>query len=266
MNKVLLVLSLSFISLQGFAFSLLYTNPPRYKGAVEILVVNQNCNNIVPEDLGRAYTVEDLHSDVSAAVAHFWNKNHSSSLRFVVRPEPFDMAGNLLLSEMLSATPSYKIVIGCSSNSTQFSSTGILAGTRMSNADPAKAVVGVNNVSGSAFATLTQEQRIATLAHEIGHGLGLGHTSHRDALMYYAATDDVKVKYLSPDDADGATYLYPKKSKFLGLVGGCGLIKDVSKGDGEGMGLLIEAVSLIFFYLLWRKISFKRSAKAMLSR
>jgi hypothetical protein len=257
------------LSIKAHAFTLLYDKPPRYRGAVEVLILGQDCNNISPTDIGGVLTAEKLREDVVAAVDRFWNRVHTSRLRFVVRPEVLGGPANLTTSEMLALAPENKILVGCSSNTTVFTSASILAGTRMSNTEPPRASVTINNTDGSLYATLTQEQRISTMAHEIGHALGLGHTTHKDALMYYLASDDVKVRYLSPDDADGSSYLYPKKSKFMGLVAGCGLVKDVggpgSSGSHEVWGLLAEILLLGGLYLLWRKISFKRLARLIKS-
>ncbi|MFQ6105069.1 MAG: matrixin family metalloprotease [Candidatus Glassbacteria bacterium] len=51
-------------------------------------------------------------------------------------------------------------------------------------------------------------QNIAT--HELGHSLGLGHTSYYNATMYaYADYGETKKRSLHWDDIDGIEYLYP---------------------------------------------------------
>jgi hypothetical protein len=265
----LLMLKLSgLMGAQGLsAFTLIYSDPPRYRGAVEIVIIGNDCSNI-------NLTKEVLRDDVIKAVGAFWNTVPTSTLRFVVRPEYANLADNLLIAEMVSEVGENKILIGCTTNTSVFNSTKILAGTRMVDADIPRAVIAINNIQGSSYSKLSAENRRSTMAHEIGHALGLGHTNHMDALMYYATSDGLKVKYLSLDDADGVSYLYPKKSKFIGLLSGCGLIKDSNRpGPSSGGGNLSELLQLFseiflltIIYKLWRKISFKRWANFILSR
>lgn len=61
------------------------------------------------------------------------------------------------------------------------------------------------------------------MAHEIGHLLGLGHSSSQNALMYYDATYR-NVLSLSQDDIDGISYLYPSDELSGDKMLGCGHI------------------------------------------
>lgn len=64
------------------------------------------------------------------------------------------------------------------------------------------------NCQGSPSWTEMDVQNIAT--HELGHSLGLGHTSYSDATMYaYANYGETKKRDLHWDDIDGIEYLYP---------------------------------------------------------
>ncbi|AWV90484.1 matrixin family metalloprotease [Bradymonas sediminis] len=56
----------------------------------------------------------------------------------------------------------------------------------------------------------TDLQSITT--HEIGHSLGLNHSNHADATMYYAYTGGTSARTLSPDDIAGVCTLYPDNS------------------------------------------------------
>ncbi len=71
---------------------------------------------------------------------------------------------------------------------------------------------------------LDQGLVIGVIAHEIGHVLGLGHSSDQSALMYYDGTKREQAS-LAQDDADGFTYLYPRDElKADAPLGGCGVI------------------------------------------
>jgi hypothetical protein len=64
------------------------------------------------------------------------------------------------------------------------------------------------NCEGNPSYTEMDVQNIAT--HELGHSLGLGHTSYSDATMYaYASYGETKKRTLHFDDIDGIEYLYP---------------------------------------------------------
>ena len=53
---------------------------------------------------------------------------------------------------------------------------------------------------------------IAVIAHEIGHALGLGHSTEKGALMYPSMV--TQRKKLGLDDIYGISYLYPIESSF----------------------------------------------------
>ena len=69
---------------------------------------------------------------------------------------------------------------------------------------------------------MTEQQRKALIAHEIGHAFGLGHSNFDASLMHYTLNNNIK--QLSRDDEDGISYLYPNTKK----LGGCGTIEYIS--------------------------------------
>ncbi len=85
------------------------------------------------------------------------------------------------------------------------------------------AIILLNSESGKSanIRNLNPTKLAIILAHEIGHALGLGHTTDTAALMYFDATDKT-VLGLSQDDIDGITFLYPRQEPALGDLYGCG--------------------------------------------
>lgn len=121
------------------------------------------------------------------------------------------------------------IIIACNSNTADnFPTTNILALTapvKISGSNIAGSVILINDAAGSEFANLSQSEMISTLAHEIGHAIGLGHTDKSEALMYYKSNE--KRRKLSQDDIDGVSYLYPNQ------LDGCQDIFGISLSNGD---------------------------------
>ncbi len=94
------------------------------------------------------------------------------------------------------------------------------------------------NVQPGALGDLNiQDENTAKMvvAHEIGHALGIGHSSHESALMYYSVGNKTNF-VLSEDDENAMAYLYGRK-EITGadeLMGGCALVKTVIDNDRGG--------------------------------
>lgn len=105
----------------------------------------------------------------------------------------------------------------------------------------------LNASSGRAnISNLDRNLVAVTLAHEIGHLLGLGHSQDLNALMYYNASLKTHLG-LAQDDIDGITYLYPRnefdKDK---MMGGCGAISNPKNPKNpSNYNLLILVLILI---------------------
>ena len=111
------------------------------------------------------------------------------------------------------------------------------------------------NVQSDVFLKYSPDNQVQVLTHEIGHALGLGHSSEANAIMYYQARIEGAKASLGLDDVQGITYLYSRNDfmgKSKGLFG-CGTL---SPGGGNPkefprdkvMGML-ELLS--FFSLIW---------------
>ncbi len=71
----------------------------------------------------------------------------------------------------------------------------------------------------SQIANLTPLELEIVMAHEMGHVLGLGHSSIESALMYYSIGDKSEL-LIGEDDRDGVRFLYPA-NEFSGGLYGC---------------------------------------------
>ncbi len=174
----------------------------------------------------------------------FWNSVSTSAIvlkRGSILSTSISSATSL--SGAISLTEIGTILVGCSTNTTLFgasdTSIGGVGGISSSSAGVRGAVL--LNGNGS-FSSLEQSQQKATLAHEFGHAIGLGHSEDEAALMYFSSGGGKLQEHLTLDDKDGVTYLYPHDS----LPGSCGSIAFISRNNKKGPSIM----SLLFFILM----------------
>ncbi|MDZ4676818.1 MAG: matrixin family metalloprotease [Oligoflexia bacterium] len=98
----------------------------------------------------------------------------------------------------------------------------------------------------STFSTTRQH---ITVAHEIGHVIGLGHSSDQSAMMFYDITSKTKLG-LAQDDIDGLTYLYPRSEISGDLPFGCGSVSNINQKPPSGPTALLWLFPFFFIATL----------------
>lgn len=246
MNSSALILLISLLPLNLLAFTL-NTNIEAYfeQDRVKVNVAENSCDN-----LGK--TPEEILDLAEQAVDIFWNTVSTSRLR-LVRGSVVSLSsdfktevactndtsdGTCIPNDALKVDQD--ILIACNNETGQnFTSTSILGLTVNNNVTPPYirgSLFLLNDIPGTKLADYSDDEWISILAHEIGHGIGLGHTPNEWALMYYLKMENRVA--LGQDDIDGMSYLYPKSQPL-----GCGTIAPVTN---QGPPTYLSALFLGF--------------------
>lgn len=250
------VLSFLFILLLTFeAHAFTFNNNIKLVFAEDEVIVNvaNGCTNIGIDS-------RELLTIVNDAVNEFWNKSPTSRLKLragsVVTVNSAYQTDNICVAST-NCTPnpalavSSGVLITCNSNITNFPSASILGITIPNNISGSTiqgSLIMINDRATTQFANKSRPEKVAIIAHEIGHAFGLGHSPVHDSLMYYATVES-RVS-LGRDDIDGISYLYPKKQPT-----GCGTIDDISKnGSDYGAGLFIGLFLVLGIEALRKKL------------
>jgi len=105
----------------------------------------------------------------------------------------------------------------------------------------------LNSESGAAadISQLDQLSLDITIAHELGHVLGLGHSSQEQSLMYFSITGKTEV-LISEDDKDGIVFLYPN-NEFAKRPFGCSAIH--APGPVKASSMVWSLLVLLLFVI-----------------
>lgn len=267
-NFVLLLIFLPF----NFAWSFSFNNSG--EAAFDRDVIKVNVFDDAASECGGTTTPAELLELTKTAIEQYWNRVPTSSLflevgSLVSSSKPY--ATENLCNPGTSCTPNENlkvdndILITCNIEDTastgNFTSAGILGKTIPNNTSGAKIMGSLILINGCStalcgfdnlFDTLERDEKVAVIAHELGHALGLGHSPVKDSLMYYSIIPNRRS--LGWDDIDGITYLYPTLQP---LGSSCGTIAEVTKNsggppNGPMSGLLNFAVLMISLLLASR--------------
>jgi len=107
--------------------------------------------------------------------------------------------------------------------------------------------------SGAEISGIQRSQMVIILAHEIGHVLGLGHSSNLKALMYYSVAGKT-TPVIAQDDMDGITHLYPR-SEGASQAFGCAAVH--RQNDSVPMVWLVMAMASLLGTLGLGRFVFK---------
>lgn len=198
------------------------------------------------------------------AANKFWNTVPSSRLQLqrgsVVEKSDDFYTGSICTSNTSNCTPnetlkvSSGIIIACNNNSSNFSNSPSVVGVTVPNNITSEGIQGslilINDTSANEFSNLNHFEKVAVIAHEIGHAIGLGHSPSNSALMYYTGVSNRNA--LAWDDIDGITWLYPQAQPDLG----CGSVKFIENSSSSTKDSNNSPLSVTFFLLFVLAIKF----------
>ena len=247
MNKKILYIVFFLLTQSVWAWTLNNSSRSGFPiSDIKIKVTSDNCVNA-------GLTASALEAIVQDAIIQYWNTVSTSSLKL----ESLGLTSASILSDNATVASAKAdangILIGCSQNSSVFTSNSTLGvgGIGCSNGI-CRGVILMNDKSGTVLATSSRDTIVTALAHEMGHAVGLGHSSVQGALMYYSLSNKTQ-EALHQDDIDGINFLYPNEKKIGGLAGACGSI-DINQRPDQLFSFLITILLGLSLTLVFPKI------------
>lgn len=192
----------------------------------------------------------------------FWNKVSTSRLELKKGEQRnIDISGDTTTLEVANRSRDNHILVGCNANMQGFDDgfIGAVGGFACYSNGNCRGFVIINNHPDSNLDTYSRAELLALMGHEIGHAVGLGHSSVQEALMHYSLSGKTQ-EFLHQDDIRGISYLYPQEKKLGGLMGACGSISLINnRQDPPSSGGLFLGLSLLFLFSFLTLEKLKRS-------
>jgi hypothetical protein len=211
---------ITFLNSKAFTFTLIDKDSKFPTSSIKLEFVNDSCQSI---------SLAKLKDYTKKAVNKFWNRVGSSAIALQIGSER-NINGSAItsFSGLITLAKKNTILVSCLENLGSFVDDGgdNILGVGSIYCASKKNCVGalaINGRSTSAIKNESSTQIIATIAHELGHAIGIGHSSFKHNLMYYSIGAK-KQEFLGQDDIDATTYLYPHSKEVQGLMGSCGTI------------------------------------------
>jgi hypothetical protein len=227
-------LSLLFMATPVLGFTLGSTNPSQRGWGSKTVTFLYNSANCPAGATALVVKAMDL-----------WNQVSTSGLKVSLGGDSSTSIANLVAGTFTAG------VIACDpAFGTTFSTdANAVAGVGQfytSNGTITKAYVILNAQSGASanVGTMNSDTAAAVVAHELGHALGLGHSSDPNALMYYSLSRITLS--LSQDDVDGISFLYPRDELSGDQILGCGSVRNIQ----DGMKYLLAFMGTLTFLIL----------------
>ncbi len=227
----------------AYGFTLNGTQKGWKEQSLEVNINTTNCPSDIMDRLNEAFKL--------------WNSVPNSGLKLSLGRTSSTTSAYELMHYTALDTP---VVICSGTFSADVSVDGnVVAGVGFANSNGGNLTYGglVLNAEPGKNADITKAtdaSKSLVIAHEIGHMLGLGHSSFEPALMYYSIGSKTNVS-LSKDDWDGISYLYPRDElSKTNLAAGCGLIQNQPPNTGRGLAVLFL---LLCPFIVYGRLRFK---------